>query len=135
MRLLDLRLSSPSELRAVFGFSHPRTSQVALTVRLHADGYDRKKIFDEVVKIIEVIRYCQDYEHCPECSWSQLTAIVSRCRDSVPVAFGATAVTVRIRDRVIAALTEDDVFLKKNLFNVEPGSHDGLPVAYFAASR
>jgi hypothetical protein len=135
MRLLDLRFPSPSELRAVFGFSHPRTSQVALTVRLNADGYDKEKVFDEVIKIIEVVRYCHDYEHCQECSWQQLTAIVNRCRDSVPVAFGATAVSVKIRDRVIDDLTEDDVFLKKNLFNVEPGSHDGLPVAYFAASR
>jgi hypothetical protein len=135
MKLLDIRFPSPSELRAVFGFSHPRTSQVALTVRLNADGYDREKVFDEVIKIIEVIRYCQDYEHCPECSWSQLTAIVSRCRDSVPVAFGATAVSVKIRDQVIDDLAQEDVFLKKGLFNVEPGGHDGLSVAYFAASR
>ena len=133
MRLLDLRLSSPSELRAVFGFSHPQTSQVALSINLHAGVCDREKIFDEVIKIIEVVRYCHDYEHCLECSWRQLKAIVSRCRDSVPVAFGATAVTVKIRDRLINDLAEENILLAKSLFNVEVGIPAGLPLAHFAA--
>lgn len=119
MRLLDLKFPSPNEMRVVFGFSYPRAPQVALIITVDTREGDREKLFTEVMKIIEVVRYCHNYENCPECSWRQLMTIVSRCRACVPVTFGATAVTVRIRDRVIDDLAKAEVFLRKSLSTVE----------------
>ena len=119
MRLLDVRFNSPSELQAVFGFSHPRTTNVALTISLEAEADDRQKVFDDIVKIVEVVRYCHDWEHCSECSWRQFLAIVSRCRESVPVTYRPRAITIKIRDRIIEDIAAEDIFRERNLSYLE----------------
>ena len=115
MRLLDIRFNSPSELQATFAVSHLNSSNVDLTITLEAEGYDREKVFEEIVKIVEVVRYCHDYEHCSECCWRQFLTIVSRCRESVPVTSRQTAVTIKIQDRIIEDLAAEDKFLESTL--------------------
>ncbi len=132
MRLLDMRFNSPSELQAVFGFSHPRTANIALTVSLETDGDDREKAFGEIVRIVEVVRYCHDYEHCSECSWRQFLAIVSRCRESVPVTYRPRAITIKIRDRIIEDIAAEDIFRERNSSYLEVGMQ-GAPAKVRAA--
>ena len=136
MKLLDLRFTSPNELRAVFGFSYVHMPHVALTVTVYPGEDNKEKIFAEVVKIIEVVPYCHNHEHCPECSWNQLMAIVNRCRASVPVVFGATSVTIKIRDQVIADLTQENVFPGRSHSDVAAGMPGGLlPAQGWAGER
>lgn len=125
MRLLDIKFNSPSELQATFAVSHLNSSNVALTITLEAEGYDREKVFDEIMKIVEVVRYCHDYEHCSECSWRQFLTIVSRCRESVPVTSRQTAVTIKIKDRVLKDLAAEDIFLERTLSYLEVAIPNG----------
>jgi hypothetical protein len=135
MKLLDLRFPSTNELRAVFGFSYPRTSQVSLSIRLNTEVCDMEKIFDEIRKLIDVVRYCHDYEHCQECNWRQLMAIVNRCRAIVPLAFSTRAVTIKIRDQVISELAKEDVFLENNLVHIETGNPARLWMTHSAVAN
>jgi hypothetical protein len=121
MRLLDVQFNSPGELRVVFGFSNPHAANVALTINLDDEGNDQGKVFDEIMKIVEVVRFCQNYEHCSECGWRQFTAIVNRCRESVPVACRSTALTVKIRDQIIEDLSGEGPFMERKGLRLETG--------------
>lgn len=112
MRLLDLRLNASSKLRAVFGFSQPHHFEVSLSINLNSE--DASETFAGIVKIIEGIRHCSDYEHCPECNWSQLMTIVRRCREEARITCQSASITISIENRVVDDLQAQEIFLEKN---------------------
>lgn len=113
MKLLDLKFNSSDELRATFEFHHPRRFHVYLSVRLNSqEGSD--KALSEIVKIIESARHCSDYEHCPECNWSQLMIIARRCREEAQIASKRAAITISIEDRIVNDAVAEKGFLEKS---------------------
>jgi len=119
MRLLDLRLNT-SGLRAVFGFSQPNEFEVDLCINLNSD--ENGDAFVNIVKIIEGVRHCSDYEHCPECNWSQLMTIVRRCREEAHITCKSAVITISMEDTVLDDAMAEEIFLERS-FSLQSAVH------------